>query len=289
MDDILFPWRIKARNMPDSEKNQAYDRAPEESIRWNFSGSQGMRVLIADSDKPLSGFLSSELQELGFVVDVVSDGEQAYAKLQDKIRYNLLIAALNLPGIDGLNLIGRVRSFLPRLPIMVLTTRNRIEDKVAAFQIGADDYMTKPFSIVELQARVYALMRRNTGTIPIVSRVGDLTLNREERRVERESRRIDLTPREFALLEVMMRTPGYPVPRATLLAEVWNMSGEPSTNIVDVYMKYVRDKVDGPGDSRLIHTIRGFGYEIREVPAKSVERAEEISLNPRLQLVQCAY
>jgi DNA-binding response OmpR family regulator len=247
-----------------------------------------MRVLIADGDAPLCGFISAELEEQGFIVTVAADGEQAYANLQDKVRHNLLIVDLNLPRLDGFTLIERVRSVQPRLPIMVLTARNRLEDKVASFQIGADDYVTKPFSIIELQARIHALTRRNSGTVPCLSRVGDLTLDREERRVERNSRRIDLTPREFAILELMMRTPGCPVTRATLLDEVWNMSGEPSTNIVDVYMKYVRDKVDGPGEPRLIHTIRGFGYEIREASEQREVRGKPVCAEePRIEFVEC--
>jgi len=147
--------------------------------------------------------------------------------------------------------------------MLVLTARSRVEDKVAAFQSGADDCLTKPFSFAELVARVKALMRRNSGLIPNTSQVGDLTLHREERRVERNGRRIDLTPREFAILEFMMRNAGRPVSRATLFEEVWNMPSDPSTNIVDVYMKYVRDKVDRPGETKLTHTIRGIGYELR--------------------------
>jgi DNA-binding response OmpR family regulator len=175
-----------------------------------------------------------------------------------------VILALDLPGMDGIALIERLRPAYPRLPMMVLTSRNRIEDKVAAFHSGADDYVTKPFSLMELMARVQALLRRNSGMIPNCSQVGDLTLHREERRVERNGRRIDLTPREFAILDVMMRNAGRPVSRATLLDEVWNTAGEPATNIVDVYMKYVRDKVDLPGEPRLTHTVRGFGYELRD-------------------------
>jgi two-component system copper resistance phosphate regulon response regulator CusR len=150
------------------------------------------------------------------------------------------------------------------LPVLVLTARSRVEDKVLALQSGADDCLTKPFSLLELMARVSALLRRNSGLIPNCSTVGDLTLLRDERRVERNGRRIDLTPREFAILDVMMRNAGRPVSRATLLAEVWNTSSEPTTNIVDVYMKYVRDKIDLPGEPRLTHTVRGFGYELRD-------------------------
>jgi DNA-binding response OmpR family regulator len=195
---------------------------------------------------------------------VTHDGEEAFAALQEQGRYNLLILDLNLPKLDGIALIDRLRPEQPRLPVLVLTARSRVEDKVAAIQTGADDCLTKPFSLIELVARVHALLRRNSGMIPNCSRVGDLTLFRAERRVERNGRRIELTPREFAILDVMMRNAGKPVSRATLLDEVWNMPGEPSTNIVDVYMKYVRDKIDFPGETRLTHTIRGFGYELRE-------------------------
>jgi two-component system copper resistance phosphate regulon response regulator CusR len=148
--------------------------------------------------------------------------------------------------------------------MLVLTARSGVEQKVAALHSGADDCLTKPFSLAELMARVQVLMRRNSGVIPNCSTVGDLVLLREERRVERNGRRIDLTPREFAILEFLMRTPGRPVSRATLLEEVWNMPSDPSTNIVDVYMKYVRDKVDLPGEPKLTHTVRGIGYELRD-------------------------
>ncbi len=229
-----------------------------------FSNPAGRRVLIVEDDIDLAGFLSGELDAQGYSVDVIHDGEAALAALEDKTRYHLLILDLNLPKLDGIALIERVRPSQPRLPMMVLTARTGIEDKVKAFHTGADDCLTKPFSLMELLARVQALLRRNSGVIPNVSRVADLMLQREERRVERNGRKIELTPREFAILDVLMRNAGCPVSRATLLAEVWNMPGEPSTNIVDVYMKYVRDKIDLPGEPRLAHTIRGFGYELRE-------------------------
>ncbi|MGA7342243.1 MAG: response regulator transcription factor [Terracidiphilus sp.] len=250
------PANVAATKVKNLLENNKFSR--------EFAGPAGRRILIVEDDVDLAGFLAAELQEQRFIVDVVHDGEAALAVLEDKSRYHLLILDLNLPKLDGIALMDRVRPKQPRLPMMVLTGRSRIEDKVKAFQTGADDCLTKPFSIIELVARVHALMRRNSGTIPNCSQVGDLTLQREERRVERNGRRIDLTPREFAILEVMMRSPGRPVSRATLLDEVWNMPTEPSTNIVDVYMKYVRDKVDLPGEQRLTHTIRGFGYELRE-------------------------
>lgn len=274
MNKFTFPWQSKWEDEPDSNMGQAPVQPIENTPPRSLSFAPGMRVLIADGDAPLCSFLSAEFEDQGFQVSVAADGEQAYAMLEDNVRFNVLIVALNLPGIDGFRLIERVRLIQPRLPIMVLTVRNSLEDKVASFQIGADDYLTKPFSIIELQARIHALTRRNSGTVPCLTKVGDLTLDRESRRVERNSRRIELTPREFAILEVMMRTPGYPVTRATLLDLVWNMPSEPSTNIVDVYVKYVRDKVDGPGEPRLIHTIRRIGYEIREAPEKREVRIE---------------
>jgi DNA-binding response OmpR family regulator len=183
--------------------------------------------------------------------------------LETERRYDLLILDLNLPRLDGISVIKRMRPAQPRLPMLVVTARCRVEDKVMALRAGADDCVAKPFSLMELLARVRALMRRNTGMIPNCSSVGDLVFYREERRVERNGRRIELTPREFAILDVLMRNGGRPVSRATLLEEVWNTSSEPATNIVDVYMKYVRDKIDRPGESKLTHTVRGIGYALR--------------------------
>ncbi len=221
-------------------------------------------VLIADEDAALGNFLRHELEAAAFEVEVVHDAESMLAALGAEQRYGLVILDLNLPGLDGMSLIQKVRAERPRLAMLVLTARGRVEDKVMALQSGADDFVTKPFSFAELLARVQALLRRHTGAIPNVSEVGDLRLYREERRVERNGRRIDLTPREFSILEFMLRQVGRPVSRATLFEEVWHLPHQPSSNVVDVYMKYVRDKVDGPGEQKLTHTVRGFGYEFRE-------------------------
>ena len=223
----------------------------------------GRHILIAEDDTSLSGFLSDELRGQGFSVEQALDGEAAIHALEANRRYNLLILDLNLPKLDGISLVQRLRPLQPRLPVLVLTARSRVEDKVSALESGADDCLTKPFSLVELLARVHALLRRNSSPVPNYSAVGDLVMYRDEHRVERNGRRIELTPREFAILEVLMRNAGHPVSRATLLEEVWNTSGESATNIVDVYMKYVRDKIDLPGEQRLTHTVRGFGYELR--------------------------
>jgi DNA-binding response OmpR family regulator len=228
------------------------------------STSVRRNILIVDEDASLANFLSQELQAESFAVEVLHDGETALRALHEHGRHDLVILDLNLPKLDGMSLIRRVRPEKPRLPMLVLTARSRVEDKVLAFQSGTDDFLAKPFSFAELLARVQALLRRQTGVIPNLSEVGDLRLYREERRVERNGRRIDLTPREFSILEYMLRHVGHPVSRATLFEKVWNMPHQPSTNIVDVYMKYVRDKVDGPGERKLTHTVRGFGYEFRD-------------------------
>jgi DNA-binding response OmpR family regulator len=224
----------------------------------------GRRILIVEDDVSLAGFLGGELEAQGFAVEQIHDGEEALRALEGKRRFDLLMLDLNLPTLDGIALIERLRPAQPRLPVLVLTARSRIEDKVKALESGADDCLTKPFSLIELFARVQALLRRNSGVVPNCSAIGDLTMYRDQRRVERNGRRIELTPREFAILDVMMRNAGHPVSRATLLEEVWNVApSESATNIVDVYMKYVRDKIDLPGEPRLTHTVRGVGYELR--------------------------
>jgi DNA-binding response OmpR family regulator len=247
---------------PGTEAAMAGSRAGR--LAAEFEHSAGRRILLVEDDVSLTRFLSAEFRAEHFLVDQLHDGEEALRALDEKQRYDLVILELNLPTLDGISLIQRLRVSQPRLPVLVLTARNRVEDRVLALQSGADDCVTKPFSLIELLARVRALMRRNSGLVPNCSRVGDLTLYRDERRVERNGRRIELTPREFAILEVMMRDGGRPVSRTTLLAEVWNTSSKTATNIVDVYMKYVRDKIDLPGEPRLTHTVRGFGYELRQ-------------------------
>jgi len=228
------------------------------------NSTAGRQLLVVEDDSSLAGFLSEELRSQGFIVEQLSNGEAAVIALEAKRRFDLLIVDLNLPGIDGIGVIRKVRPQQPKLPILVLTARSRVEDRVNALESGADDCLNKPFSLLELLARVQALLRRNSGMIPDCSTVGDLQLYRQERRVERNGRRIELTPREFAILEVLMRNVGHPVSRATLLEEVWNMAPDATTNIVDVYVKYVRDKIDLPGERKLTHTLRGFGYEWRD-------------------------
>ena len=245
-----------------NRKTEPADAEPTAQVA-DRSSAVGRKILVVEDDVPLSGFLTEELQSQGFLVEQVFDGEAALALCAEKRRFDLLILDLNLPKLDGISLIRYLRPAQSRLPILVLTARSQVEEKVNALQTGADDCLTKPFSLIELLARVHVLLRRNSAMAPNCYTVGDLTLWRDEHRVERNGRRIELTPREFAILEVLARNVGHPVSRAALLEEVWNMSPESATNIVDVYMKYVRDKIDLPGETRLTHTIRGFGYELR--------------------------
>jgi DNA-binding response OmpR family regulator len=219
----------------------------------------GPRILIAEDDIPLSKFLNRELKRRHFCVDVCHDGEAACADLQ-KIPFDLIILDLNLPGMDGFAVMRQVRKNTTRLPILVLTARNRTEDLVMALEQGGDDCLIKPFSFAELLARVRALLRRTSDPVAVSSNIGNLTLNREEHWVMRGDRRIDLTTREFVLLEYLMNNAGKAVSRKVLMQEVWNIPFDSTTNIVDVYMKYLRDKIDLDGETKMIRTVRGVGY-----------------------------
>lgn len=218
-------------------------------------------ILIVDDDIPLGKFLSRELKNRQFSTEICQDGESAAEKIKET-SYDLVILDLNLPRMDGMAMLKHVRISQPRLPILVLTARNRTEDLLLALEQGADDYLIKPFSFMELLARVKNLLRRSSSPAAAVnsSKTGDLTINREEHWVMRGDRRIDLTVREFALLEYLMSNVGKAVSRATLMREVWNTQLDSTTNIVDVYMKYLRDKIDREGEVKLIRTVRGVGY-----------------------------
>jgi len=221
--------------------------------------STGAKILVVDDDIALCKFLSRELKRRKFDVMVCHDGESACDDLQ-KSAYDLLILDLNLPKLDGMAVMKQVRLSLPRLPILVLTARNRTQDVVQALEQGADDCLVKPFSYQELLARVRVMLRRDSSPAVSSSNAGDLTINREEHRVLRGERRIDLTAREFDLLEYLMNNVGKAVSRQRLMEDVWNIPYDSTTNIVDVYMKYLRDKVDLEGEVKLIRTVRGIGY-----------------------------
>lgn len=222
----------------------------------------GNRVLIIEDDVPLGKFLSRELGRREYEVAVITDGKAAHAQVESG-GFDLLLLDLNLQEMDGFELLHRVRAGWPAVPVIILTARNRTEDLVKALEDGADDFLAKPFSFQELLARIRRLMRRRSASAPPSSfRIGDLSVNSEEYSVFRGGRRIDLTPREFGILEYLMNHAGKVVSRRALMEEVWRMPFDASTNIVDVYMKYLRDKIDNGEEKKLICTVRGVGYRL---------------------------
>ena len=220
-----------------------------------------MRILVAEDDSPLAAFLRKGLEAEHYAVDVVADGEQAQF-MAEEYDFDLLILDLNLPQIDGLEVLKNLRGKKPGLPVLVLTARSRIEDRVKGLDLGADDYLTKPFSFTELSARVRALLRRGGRPVDSIFRVEDLEMNRVERTIKRAGKRIELTPKEFALLEYLMRNAGRRVTRNMIIEHVWNLSFDTMTNVVDVYINYLRKKVDEDFEPKLIRTIRGVGYQL---------------------------
>lgn len=233
-------------------------------VKPSSSTSCSSRLLIAEDDVPLSQFLRRGLQSEKSGVDVVHDGESALQALA-QTRYSLLILDLNLPKRDGMSILQEVRPKSPMMPIMVLTARSRLEDRIMALDAGADDCMVKPFSFQELLARTRALMRRNVGGGSRTTlQVGELSLNRSELRAERAGKRLDLTAKEFVLLEYLMLNSPQPVTREMIMENVWKEPYDGSTNLIDVYVKYVRDKVDKDFPTKLLRTIRGVGYVISE-------------------------
>lgn len=220
-----------------------------------------MRILIVEDDPPLASFLRKGLQAEDYAVDVATDGAQARVMALES-DYDLMVLDLNLPKLDGMAVLNSVRPKKPSLPVLVLTSRSRVEDRVESLDTGADDYLSKPFSFAELAARVRALLRRGTRSFDVVLRVGDLELDRVTHRVQRAGKAVELTSKEFALLEYLMRNSGRRVTRAMIIEHVWNLSFDTGTNIVDVYINYLRNKIDAEHTPHLIHTVRGVGYEL---------------------------
>lgn len=220
-----------------------------------------MRVLIAEDDKPVASFVQKGLEAEQYAVDVAQDGDEAQFMVS-QFDYDLAVLDLSLPRVDGLDVLKHIRESKPALPVLILTGRNRVEDRVKGLDLGADDYLTKPFSFSELSARVRALLRRAAQPAEVVLRVGDLELNRVERTVKRAGQAIELTPKEFALLEYLMRNAGRCVTRAMIIEHVWNLTFDTMTNVVDVYINYLRKKVESGHEHKLIRTVRGVGYHI---------------------------
>lgn len=222
-----------------------------------------MRILIVEDDRKLAEFIARGLRAERFAVDIVGNGREGESYIES-FEYDLLVLDLMLPQLSGSELLRRVRRARPQLPVIVVTARDEIEDKVAHFEAGADDYLTKPFDFAELLVRVKALLRRTPAERSDVLRIADLELNRLTQQVRRAGQRIDLTAKEYALFEYLMCSPGRVFSRAMILNHVWDQSFEGVTNIVDVYVRYLRRKVDEPFPVKLIHTVRGVGYCVRD-------------------------
>ena len=218
-----------------------------------------VRILVAEDDRALADFVRKGLEAEQYTVDCAEDGITAGTMAHDQ-EYDLLILDLNLPGTSGVEVLAGLRAEKPTVPVLVLTARSGIEDRVRVLDLGADDYLTKPFSFSELTARVRALLRRSHQSTDSLLRIEDLELNRVGRKVARGGESVELTPKEFALLEFLMLNAPRHVSRTMIMEHVWNTSFDTQTNVVDVYINYLRKKVDGGRPVKLIHTIRGVGY-----------------------------
>jgi two-component system copper resistance phosphate regulon response regulator CusR len=218
-----------------------------------------MRILLVEDDKKLADMIARGIRAERFALDVARDGQSGW-EMAATCNYDLIILDLGLPGLSGTELLQRVRRRNPELPVMILTARDATEDKVRNFEAGADDYLTKPFAFAELLVRIKALLRRGPVNRASILRVGDLEVERLSQQVRRAGKRIDLTAKEYALLEYLAGNPGRVFSRTMIIEHVWDQSFEGLTNIVDVHIRHLRSKLDDPFPKKLIHTVRGVGY-----------------------------
>jgi two-component system copper resistance phosphate regulon response regulator CusR len=221
-----------------------------------------VRILLVEDEVKVGSFIRRALEEESYAVDLCADGEEAI-ELAGANTYDLLILDIMLPGMSGLEILRRLRKERVKTPVLILTARTGVDEKVKGLDSGADDYLTKPFAIEELLARVRALLRRGSSDSAGVLQVDDLVLNPVTHEVARGGQRIDLTAKEYALLEYMMRNTGRVLTRAMIAEHVWNLDFDTFTNVIDVYVNYLRNKVDRGRTHRLIHTVRGSGYVLR--------------------------
>lgn len=220
-----------------------------------------MRILIVEDDHKIAGALKRGLEQENFAVDVEYDGDSGYGAAST-IEYDVIILDRMLPGKDGVTICQDLRSISNHTPILMLTAKSSIGDRVSGLNAGADDYLPKPFSFEELLARIRALLRRPKESKPDEMRVGDLKLNTLSFVVSRNKKTIQLSSKEFALLEYLMRNPGRVLSKENIIEHVWNFDADILPNNVEVYMGYLRNKIDKPFKKPLLHTVRGFGYKI---------------------------
>ncbi len=221
-----------------------------------------MRILVIEDEKKVARFIQKGLEEEGYAVDLAMDGEEGLAMAMDPV-HDLIILDIALPKMDGLQVLKKLREKKMGTPVLLLTVRATIEDKVLGLDCGADDYLTKPFAFQELLARMRALLRRKAEAAPPVLQVEDLILDPARRLVTRGGEKIDLTSKEFALLEYLMRNTGRVLSRAMISEHVWDYDFDTETNVIDVYVNYLRKKIDSGRGTKLIQTVRGSGYVLK--------------------------
>ena len=231
-----------------------------------------MRILVVEDEKRIQDFLSRGLENAGYAVDVAGDGNTA-VNLVHATEYDLIILDLMLPDTDGLSVLEKIRNRETSPPVLILSARDAVDDRVKGLELGADDYLTKPFAFVELLARVRALMRRGQPT-PERLQVGELILDCIRRKVTRSNENVELAPKEFSILEYMMRNRGRPLSRTMIVEHVWDMDYDGLTNIVDVYIRHLRSKIDDKWPLKMIQTVRGIGYML-DAPERAAEKAPE--------------
>ena len=227
-----------------------------------------MRILVIEDEKKLAGFIKRALVEDSHAVDVAGDGEEG-SYLTSSQAYDLVILDLLLPKKDGLEILKEMRDARRATPVLILSARGQVKDRVKGLDQGADDYLAKPFSLDELRARVRALLRRGSETGSSTLKLADLTMDLLRREVRRGGEEVRLTPREYALLEYLMRHPNRVLTRTSIAEHVWDYNFDWQSNVVDVFVNYLRRKIEGDGRPKLIHTIRGVGYMIREPESDS--------------------
>ncbi|MCF3648387.1 response regulator transcription factor [Synoicihabitans lomoniglobus] len=220
-----------------------------------------MRILVVEDEKKVAGLISAGLTEQGWAVEVCHNGDEGLL-LANEHTFDAMVLDVMLPGRDGLSLLRKLRSQRNTVPVILLTARGDVNERVEGLELGADDYMPKPFSVVELVARLRAIVRRHTGDTLSVLSHGDLSLNLHQRTVRRAGTDIDLTAREFALLETFLSSPGRVLSRTFLCQRVWGYQFDPETNVVDVAVQRLRRKIDDDFTPKLIQTVRGVGYSL---------------------------
>jgi two-component system, OmpR family, response regulator len=222
-----------------------------------------MRVLLVEDDPTIAAFVAKGLREAGFAVDEAADGEIGLTLAREQ-KFDAAIVDVMLPRLDGLSLIDALRGRGIQTPVLILSARRSVDDRVRGLQAGGDDYLTKPFAFAELLARVQALIRRSTGAAePTTLAAGDLTLDLLTREVRRDGQPIELRPREYALLEYLLRHAGKVLTKTMILSHVWGYNFDPNTNVVDVLVSRLREKIDRSFEQKLIHTVRGVGYVLK--------------------------